>query len=226
MIEMKYIIYYQDSGNTTKSTFFASSEEEAKTALKKDIPNASIIKILESEGHNGETVFPEQLNLKNYKVVYHFGGRTDSTIVSANDPEEAEEIILQRNSFRTITETSETDEPVYGYNSDKLNDPVPPSTLVQAQPVPPSTLVQTQPVTQPAVVNLSDSTIEKLAEAIASKHSAKNRHKPKQRISIDEIDITIGDWFGVILKASVAAIPVYLILVLITGVLFTGVFMN
>jgi len=204
---MKYVIfYYKDDGKTTKTTIFASSEEEAKTVLKKDIPNSSIIKILESEGpdkpNNPNT--PESANPINYKVVYHFGGRTGSTIVSADTPEEAEKIILSKNSFRTIVETNETDEPVYGEKTSPEHS-------------------TPHPITQPTVVNLSDASIEKLADAIASKHSAKNSHKSKQIISINEIDITFGNIFGIILKASIAAIPVYVILALIAAALISGI---
>ena len=200
---MKYEIYYLNGGETAKSTIFATSEEGAKKILKKDIKNASIIKIIESEGHNDEALIPESLNLKNYKVVYHVNGKKGSDIVPADTPEKAGKIILSQNGFRTITETSETNEPVPERKTDQEHPP--------------------QPVTQQTVVNLSDSTIEKLASAITEKHSARNRHKSKQIISINEIDLTFSNIFGIILKASVAAIPVYVILALITAVLISGI---
>ena len=199
---MKYVVYYQNAGNISQSTVFANSEEEAKNILKRDIPNASVIKMLESEGHDEEILMSESLNLKNYKVFYHFNGKKASDIVSADTPEKAEKIILSQNGFRTITETSETDEPVSEHKSDNH---------------------QTQPVAQPTIVNLSDSNIEKLANAIVSKHSLQNRHDSKKITSINEIDLTFGNIFGIVLKASIAAIPVYLILALIAAILISGI---
>ena len=199
---MKYVIYYQNAGNISQSTVFANSEEEAKNILKRDIPNASVIKVLESEGHDEDILISESLNLKNYKVFYHFNGKNASDIVSADTPEKAEKIILSQNGFRIITETSETDEPVSEHKSGNH---------------------QTQPVAQLTIMNLSDSSIEKLANAIVSKHSLQNRHNSKQITSINEIDLTFGNIFGIVLKASIAAIPVYLILALIAAILISGI---
>jgi len=154
----------------------------------------------------------------NYKVTYHFGGKTQSTILSADTPEEAQKTILSQNNFRTITKVSETDEPVYGRKSEP--EYTSQSILETSETDPERT---PQYVTQPTVVDLSASTIEKLADAIVLKQATQNRHKPKQGISINEIDLTIGDWFVIILKASIAAIPVYLILFLVTAALTTGV---
>ena len=147
----------------------------------------------------------------NYKVTYHFGGKTQSTILSADTPEEAQKTILSQNNFRTITKVSETDEPVYGRKTDpEYTSPSIPETSETDHEY------NSQPTTQPTVVHLSASSIEKLADAIASKQTTQNRHKPKQGISINEIDLTIGDWFVIILNSTVAAIPVFLILGLIT----------
>tara|TARA_B110000902_G_C14212917_1_gene552029 strand:- start:873 stop:1355 length:483 start_codon:yes stop_codon:yes gene_type:complete len=154
----------------------------------------------------------------NYKVTYHFGGKTQSTILSADTPEEAQKTILSQNNFRTITKVSETDEPVYGRKSEP--EYTSQSILETSETDPERT---PQYVTQPTVVDLSASTIEKIADAIVLKQATQNRHKPKQGISINEIDLTIGDWFVIILKASIAAIPVYLILFLVTAALTTGV---
>ena len=178
----------------------------------------------------------------NYKVTYHFGGKTQSTILSADTPEEAQKTILSQNNFRTITKVSETDEPVYGrksepeYTSQSILETSETDEPVYGRKSEPEYTSQSiletsetdpertpQYVTQPTVVDLSASTIEKIADAIVLKQATQNRHKPKQGISINEIDLTIGDWFVIILKASIAAIPVYLILFLVTAALTTGV---
>jgi len=72
-----------------------------------------------------------------------------------------------------------------------------------------------------SAIHLSNASIEKLAQAITSKQS--NQVNKKNKVVIDEIDLTIGGWFKVILKASIAAIPVYFIFGLIAVVVANAI---
>ena len=142
-----------------------------------------------------------------YEIEYAEGNENRVKQIKADSQHHAKLKFLSTNPKATIISLTQID----SIKSSLGNSSHPPNNSKQSS----------QSTTEPPIhiTNLSNASIEKLAEAISTKQ---RNHQRINRITIDDIDLSLADWFKVIFKISIAAIPVYIIFALIAVVAVIG----